>query len=258
MAAGPSLDAFQRDFAAALLAEATSAEPGAIAAQPGFAVYRNTVMRGCIDALAANYPIVAQLVGVDWFEGAARLFVRSHLPQEGGLASYGEGFAEFLETFEPVGELPYLPDIARLDRAWTEAHVAVDAPVLAASTLAALAPQALVDAVLVPHPAARWLRFAALPAFTIWRRHREALPLDDELTWRGESGLVVRPADQVTWHTLDTAGAEFLSACSRGLPFAAAAALAGAAQTDPPPSVAAWLPALVAAGAFTRLELHNP
>ncbi|MGZ5715039.1 MAG: HvfC/BufC family peptide modification chaperone, partial [Caldimonas sp.] len=68
--AATSLDAFQRDFAAALLAE--PAEAGAIAAQPGFAVYRNTVLRGCIDALAANYPTVAQLLGAEAFEGAAR------------------------------------------------------------------------------------------------------------------------------------------------------------------------------------------
>ncbi|MGZ5203521.1 MAG: HvfC/BufC family peptide modification chaperone [Caldimonas sp.] len=252
--AATSLDAFQRDFAAALLAE--PAEAGAIAAQPGFAVYRNTVLRGCTDALAANYPTVAQLLGAEAFEGAARSFVVSHLPREGGLAGYGEGFAVFLATFEPFRDLTYLADVARLDRAWTEAHLAADAPVLAAAALAGLSPQTLVDAVLVPHPAARWLTFAAQPAFTIWRRHREALPLDAEIDWRGESALVVRPVDAVAWQALDSAGAEFLGACSRGLGFPAAAALAGAA--DPATSVEDWLPPLVAAGAFTRLEVPEP
>lgn len=254
MSAAPALDAFQRDFAAALLAD--PGEAGAIAAQPGFAVYRNTVLRGCIDALAANFPTVAQLVGVEAFEGAARAFALEHLPREGSLAGYGEGFAVFLASFEPFRDLTYLADVARLDRAWTEAHLAADAPVLAASALAGLSPEALVDAVLVPHPAARWLTFAAQPAFTIWRRHREALPLDAELDWQGESGLLVRPADAVAWQALDSAGAEFLGACSRGLGFAEATALAGAA--DPTASVATWLPPLVAAGAFTRLEVPEP
>lgn len=35
----------------------------ALQAQPGFAVYRNTVLKACIDALQANYPTVNQLVG---------------------------------------------------------------------------------------------------------------------------------------------------------------------------------------------------
>lgn len=257
VAATATLEAFQREFAAALFNEAASDAVGGLASQPGFAVYRNTVLRGCIDALAANYPTVAQLVGGDWFESAAVLFARSHLPREGGLASYGEGFAAFLEAFEPAGELPYLAGVARLDRAWTEAHIASDAPVLLAPTLAALAPQVLAGAVLVPHPAARWLTFESLPAFTIWRRHREALPLDDELAWRGESGLVVRPSGQVTWHALDLAGAAFLTACAQGLFFAEAAERAAAADADSTVPLGAWLSALIAAGAFTRVQIPS-
>ncbi|MCE9659005.1 MAG: DNA-binding domain-containing protein [Burkholderiales bacterium] len=252
----PALEAFQRDFAAALCGEANSAAAQALAAQPGFAVYRNTVMRGCLDALAANYPVVVRLVGLEWFEGAAREFVRRHPPSDGTLAAYGRGFAEFLETFEPAAELAYLPGVARLDRAWTEAHIAADAPLLTPAALAALSPQRLVEAVLVPHPAARWVCSAALPVFTIWRRHRENLPLDDALAWIGESGLVARPVDQVTWHALDPAAAAFLAACAQGRPFAAAAELAGAAPSGPASSPGIWLPALVAAGAFTRLEIR--
>ena len=241
-----SLAAFQRRFAAALFAEPGSASLDAVASQPGFAVYRNTVMRGAVDALAANFPTVLQLVGVGWFERAARDFVRSHLPREGSLAAYGEGFADVLESLAAAEELPYLPGVARLDRAWTEAHLAADAPVLAAASLADLAPQALLDAALVPHPSARWLSFDAVPAFTIWRRHRERLPLDDDLLWQDESGLVVRPSGEVAWLAIDADAAAFLSACAQGLSFAEAA--------DRADGAGAWLPALVEAGAFTRLE----
>ena len=237
---------FQRRFAAALLAEPGAVAPDAVAAQPGFAVHRNTVMRGAIDALAANFPTVLQLVGVEWFERAARDFVRSHLPREGSLAAYGEGFAEALESLTAAGELPYLGGVARLDRAWTEAHLAADAPVLGAAVLAGLSLEALLDTVLVPHPSARWLSFDAVPAFTIWRRHRERLPLDDDMAWQDESGLVVRPSGEVTWLAIDADAGAFLSACAQGLCFAEAA--------DRADSGAAWLPALVAAGAFTCLE----
>ena len=59
-----ALCAFQDAFAEALLAPsgavANSPELTRLIAQPGFAVYRNTVMKGCIDALQANYPAVGR------------------------------------------------------------------------------------------------------------------------------------------------------------------------------------------------------
>ncbi|MEZ5641119.1 MAG: putative DNA-binding domain-containing protein [Burkholderiaceae bacterium] len=49
-----TLAAFQRDFVQALF----GADGLGAATHPGFAVYRNTVRGGCIDALEANYPVV--------------------------------------------------------------------------------------------------------------------------------------------------------------------------------------------------------
>lgn len=255
-----SLAAFQRRFAAALFADVGFDAADAVTTQPGFTVYRNTVMRGALGALAANHPTVVQLVGVEWFEHVAARFVSAQLPREGSLALYGEGFADFLAASVPTDELPYLADVARLDRAWTEAHLAADAPVLAAHELTGLSPQALLDAVLVPHPAARWLRFESSPAFTIWRRHREGSPTFDDLAWRGESGLVVRPFGEVAWQAIDAGAVSFLQACAQGLCFADAAERADAdaeadAGVDAASPPATWLPSLVAAGAFTRLEI---
>ena len=70
------LTTFQDGFAAALLPPpgAAPAHPAwldALLAQPGFAVYRNTVLKGCIDALQASYPTVCALVGEEWFRAAA-------------------------------------------------------------------------------------------------------------------------------------------------------------------------------------------
>ncbi len=53
------LAAFQDAFASALLADDPQAASEAVARlvrQPGFAVYRNTVMKACIDALQAELP----------------------------------------------------------------------------------------------------------------------------------------------------------------------------------------------------------
>ena len=46
----------------------------------GLAVYRNTVAKGCVDALAANFPTVASLVGDEWFRAAPALSAAEHPP----------------------------------------------------------------------------------------------------------------------------------------------------------------------------------
>ena len=168
--------AYQDAFAAALLADGAVASPSPMVErlrrQPGFAVYRNTVMKGCIDALQANFPTAERLVGRS---GCARplpcLRTGSCRPQP-SLLVYGEEFPSFLAAFEPAREFPYLADVARVDRLWTEAHVAADAPVLDAATLAALPPSAMALFGLRPHPAARWMWSDDWPIHTLWSRNR--------------------------------------------------------------------------------------
>ena len=90
-----ALGRFQDAFAQALLAPDTvpAGEIATLTAQPAFAVYRNTVMKGCIDALQANYPAVTRLVGEEWFRAAAAVYVRESLPADATLLRYGANFA---------------------------------------------------------------------------------------------------------------------------------------------------------------------
>lgn len=252
-----ALTRFQDGFAQALLAPdpavATELTPeiAALARQPGFAIYRNTVLKGFIDALHANYPSVARLVGEEWFRAAAAVYARQHLPAQATLLYYGETFAEFLGRFEPAAALPYLPDVARLDRCWTESHAAPDEAALSPAALAGLAPEALAATVLHPHAAARWSWFAGQPIYTIWHRNREALDEACEIDWHGEGALLTRPRSSVQWAPLDAAGCAFLDACAAGQPLAEAAAAALAARQDA--DLAQLMTQLLAAGAFGRM-----
>lgn len=246
---GTFQSAFIRDLTGAPMQPAASS----LAQQPGFAVYRNTVVAACIDALAANYPTVRQVVGADWFRDAARAFVRAHPPRTGVLASYGLEFAPFLASFDPDADLPYLPGIADLDRCWNEAHLAGDAPALRAADFAALTPEQLGGARLVPHPAARWRSFETMPIYTLWRRHREKLPPDEALPWRGESALLTRPGSSVSWLDIPDDAAAFLRACAAARSFDEA--LGGAAFASTTDGLSIWLPRLIHAGAFTRIDL---
>ena len=255
---------FQDAFVQALLAlpDELPDPLRALAEQPGFAVYRNTVLKGCIDALQANYPAVLRLVGEHWFRAVAALHVRAQPPGDTRLLLYGMDFPSFLRDFAPAADLPYLGGVARLDRCWTEAHVAADAVALEPAAVAGLSLEQLGQLVLAPHPAARWAWFEDQPVYTLWRRNRdrgaEGVDSGDKLVWTGEGALLTRPAGAVRWTELDAAGCEFLDACAAGRPLAqaATAALARQASTD----LAQLMAKLLKAGVFCSAPTyaHHP
>ena len=247
MTHAPSL---QQAFADALFGRAGrgQADVDAWVAQPAFAVYRNTVMKACIDALAANFPAVQRLVGEDWFRAAAALHVADDPPRDGRLLVYGAGFADLLARFEPAASLPYLPGVARLDALWREAHAAADAPVIAPDALSGLPPEALGTLRLQPHPAARWACFDEHPVFAIWQRNRDvAAPLN----WQGDGGLLTRPLDAVHAASLCHGGCALLDACAGGATLGEAAERASAAHPDT--DLARVLAQLLRAGVFLPL-----
>jgi hypothetical protein len=248
------MNGFHESFAQALLTP-PGADPGLLAAlveQPAFAVYRNTVAKGCADALAANFPTVLRVVGEDWFRDVAVDYARRHPPRDVRLLAYGdEGFGAFLQAVPTAAALPWLEGVARLDTLWRAAHVAADAPVLPAGALAALDAQALAACRLLPHPATRWAWFDQQPVPGIWMREREHGPAQDDLAWRGEGLLLVRPEGEVAWQPLPQAGCVLLDACAAGLPLGVAAEQALA--RDPHADLAQALQQLLRSGAFTSL-----
>jgi hypothetical protein len=251
------LACFQDAFARAPFApgDPPPAEVAALVAQPGFAVYRNTVMKGCIDALQANYHAVARLLGEEWFRAAAAAYVRQAPPVAPMLGEYGAAFADFLARFGPAAELPYLPGVARLDRCWTEAHAAPDADVIDPAAIGRLAPQRLAAVVLHPHPAARWAWFPDAPIYTVWARNRSAQPQADEIEWRAEGALLTRPRGAVQWQPLDRAGCAFLDVCAAGgtVTACAQAALEVRENAD----LARLMATLLEAGAVSRMSCDD-
>ncbi|WP_231495500.1 DNA-binding domain-containing protein [Hylemonella gracilis] len=232
---GDALARFQNDFVLALYhPDSASATLAPLVAQPGFAVYRNTVFKGCIDALEANFPTVARLVGSAWFRAAALPYVRATPPSSVMLMDYGLDFPDFLTDFEPARELPYLADVARLDRCWIEAHMAADALALEADTLAALPAEALGELRLRPHPATRWAWHADQPIYAIWCANREEITLDGQLPWVGDGALLTRaPHDgAVRWQAAGPGLCAFLDACAADQSLTQAAQSAWQAEAE--------------------------
>lgn len=242
---------FHDAFADALDGRSDALPPGLLNGDPaaGLAVYRNTTVKGRIDALQANYPTIAELTGEAWFRAAACGFVSDEPGDDPAMAAYGEGFPVWLERFAPARDLPFLAPVARLDRAWTEAHLAFDAPTLTADQ-AARAGLALAGVVLSLHPSARLFRFD-WSAPSIWLAHRYPA-MDGRLDWRLETEALIvwRPELEVQARRLSPAEFAFLQTCCLGRPLgvAAAAAQAVAAGTD----VSSLFARLIQAGVFAR------
>jgi hypothetical protein len=243
---------FQDAFVAALAGQraALSAWLAPDAGDAGLSVYRNTIAKGCIDALAANFPTVRGMVGEDWFDAAAAVFAREAPPSSAALLDYGEDFAAWLDRFPPAQDTPYLTGIAHLDRLWTETLFAAEAPVLTAETLAALAPEALAGTRLRLRPSVRFAAFdAGLPS--LWLAAREGRE-DLELSDRAEALLCVRNNGAVMHRVIGEAETEFLRACRDGQTSAEAAERA--LTTDPAANLAALFAGLIADGVFLDID----
>ncbi|HEY1396042.1 DNA-binding domain-containing protein [Roseateles sp.] len=189
---------------------------GSAAAQPGFAVYRNTVLKGCADALLSLYPSVHRLTGDAWMQAVALDAVCADPPSGGDLQHYGERFPAFLDSALAGSELPWLAEVARLDRFWSESHVAADAPVLDVVTIARLDPERLAASCLVPHPATRWRWSADWPAFSLWDAARSRAVDPNPPHWHGQGSLLTRPSDAVLALEIAASECALLDACANG------------------------------------------
>lgn len=158
----------QRGFAAFLLRGEAGVEsalrPGLPAAR--LAVYRNTVMGSLAVVLGQAYPNVRRALGEERFAALACRFAADHPPRRPMLWSYGGGFPGWLA--EAGAALPpWLPDLARLDRAMHEALFAADADPLDPARLAAVPPERAGALRLVPHPSVR-LVLSGWPVHALW------------------------------------------------------------------------------------------
>ena len=222
---------FETEIAAFARALADPTAPPPVAPARRFAVYRNNVAVGLIRALEARFPVTRRLVGDDFFRGLAGAFAAAHKPQTPIMIHYGAEFSGFVRGFAPAADLPYLPDVAALENAWSEAYHAADASALPPAALAEVAPERLESLRLAFHPAARLLNFAT-PAASLWAAHQgEGEPAAPE-TWAPEAALVTRPQAEVEVLRLPE-GYAFLAALRDGATLGEAAAPLLAAGGDP-------------------------
>ncbi len=194
----PSLPELQAQFGAALLAAGGS---------PGMQVYRGNVFGNWSKALAGAYPIVRKIVGEEFFGGLAGEYARAHPSTSGDLNEYGAQLAGFVAAFPHTLDLPYLPDVARMEWLAHRAYYAADPAPFDFKTRLPENPR-----VWLAPPCA--LLTSRWPLARIWTVHQDDYQGETTVDWEDAGGaiLVYRPRWKAMVRSLAPAEQRFIEA----------------------------------------------
>jgi hypothetical protein len=185
----------------------------------------------------------------------ARFYVRETPPRSPLLFEYGHGFPEFIERYQYASQMPWLADVARIERSWLDAYHAADADPLSADDLADALSERLADLRFAPHPATRVIR-SRFAAVTIFAANRTRSPFGEINAAEPEDALIARPTYDVVVRRLPPGGAAFLLALLAGRPLRAA--VASALDVAPSFDIAASIAGMIEAGAFVSARIGGP
>ncbi len=202
---GNGLAALQRDFLDALLL--ADAAPVGIQAghEQRLSVYRNNVFVATHQYLEELFPAVCGVVGGRFFKQMTHRYVRDCPPEQGDIHLYGADFAQVVEQFEGLRDVPYLSDLIAYE--WAQHH-AYFAPVKEALDPARLSREELLS---LPIRLQAWLVCSEYPIYEI---HRQSLPdyagkVDISLDQSRDAILVYKREQQVICRCLNEEEKQF-------------------------------------------------
>ncbi|WP_085666816.1 MULTISPECIES: DUF2063 domain-containing protein [unclassified Pseudomonas] len=183
-----------------------------------FAVYRNNVQGSLINALADSYPVVMQLVGDEFFRAMAGIFVQSRPPHSPLMSDYGSELEDFLRGFEPASSVPYLADVARLERLRTLAYHAADALPLSQERIAAVFADAdaLNELRIGVHPSL-YLLDSNFAVVDIWAAHQHDATLAGIDLNHAQHALILRNGLEVEVFAVELGASQFIRQLKAGL-----------------------------------------
>jgi hypothetical protein len=182
-----------------------------LTAKERLGIYHGSIFGLYTTALSEIYPVCKRLLGEKFFDALCDRYIPLHRSSSPNLQDYGKAFAVFLENFEPVDDIAYLPDVTRLEWAWHRAFHAADQQPLDNDQLAQLTEDEISQIVFQLPPGATLLQ-SAYPIDQIWQNNQtdikeppeiELKPGDHRLLiWRHGYEMRIDSLDQVQWRFL--------------------------------------------------------
>ena len=181
-------------------------------------IYAGAYRSRLADALAANYPALAKLLGAADFATLAVDYVRAHDSPFFSIRYYGDQLPAFLAAHEDYTAAPVLAELARWEWTMTCVFDAADAAPLAHTELASIPPQRWARLRFVWHPSVHRLELA-------WNVPQLWQALSDDAarppaTLQAASWLLWRRELATYFRSLSAAEAAALDAARSGWPFA--------------------------------------
>jgi hypothetical protein len=217
---GPSLQSLQKLIMNALV-NADPLRDHLITAPNRIEVYQQSIEGIHIKALRSTYPVCHKLVGDEFFNTMARVYIKQNPSHTHNLYEYGENFAEFAANFPPAQCLAYLSDLAHLEWAWSKAFHGQDYQPWNSAELLNIAEDNY-SQIMFHLPQHSTLLNSPYPIHRIWQVNQENFSEDMLVNLnQGESRLfILRQDRKVNIHSLNDAEWNLLSAITKKVPFA--------------------------------------
>jgi hypothetical protein len=134
-------------------------------------IYHHNTILALADLLADFFPVLKLLVGDNFFRKLARDYSQLNPQPTGNRITFGAHFPEFVATYKGLESLPYLSDVARLEWAYFQCALALDAVPLGFDDLQQ-ALEANPEFALALHPSVQIIT-QSYNALEIWQAHQE-------------------------------------------------------------------------------------
>ncbi len=145
----------------------TLVEQRGFQAKQRISVYRNNIFATLTETLSNIFPVSCAMVGEEFFNSMARIYIRSHTPDSGNLHDFGEHLPSFIESMPELSNYPYLSALAEIDWACHQAFHSVSATALDISSLGDFSPDNYEDLQFEFHPSIHTVK-SKYPIFDIW------------------------------------------------------------------------------------------
>lgn len=207
-----------------------------LSAEDRVGIYADMYFYRILDVLKEDFPVTLALISLDNFHNLVTGYLIDYPSRHYSIGEAGRSLADFLRDHPLFREYPFLADLARLERALTDAFHAEDAEPANAETMKTVAPE-------------RWagLRFATHPSVRIldldYRVDRVMIAIQKDGKWQAPDRecaptLVWRSGGTVRYRVLEAVERDALGEMREGATFAeicerlAAALSEQAAQQD--------------------------
>lgn len=222
------------------------------------AIYTNAFFWRLLESMSEDFEAtgksITHLKDYDKFSDLVREFVRAHPSHSANITDLGGPFPEFVAAHSLAREFPWLGELARLERAYTESFLAPGPTPLPAEQLALLSGESGADVRLAVGGSVRVFR-SEWPVLGLWRKRKGACRLPFPKKPKAQSLLLRRrPSGTVVVDLLDPTAALLLGALADGKTLGEACGFVEAKIKDPA-VISVWFQSWMADGIFSQISL---